>query len=142
MLQLCFAIKFSKCQTFPNKPLHYSNTKKLQIDQTDENHYLEGSSSTGVGPLFKAQAEAILPYVEQEAFPVADAYATGGEVVAADAVDTSTPDGVGGNGDSSDWSDTVNGIGDTLKDIGGQIKDGYNNVKDGVKDLWGSLTGN
>lgn len=111
----------------------------MGFDKTDENHYLEGSSSSGVGPFFKAQAEAILPYVKQGEFTVADAYQTGGQVVAADEVTQSEEEKTGTD---SDWSDTLSGIGDKLKEVGGQIKDGYDNVKEGVMDFWGQISGN
>lgn len=112
----------------------------LGFDKTDENHYLEGSSSSGVGPLFKAQAEALLPYVKQTQFSVADAYQTGGKVVAASEVGNSSS--TTNDNSDTDWSDTFSGIGDKLKEVGGQIKDGFNNVKDKAKDLWGSISGN
>lgn len=111
----------------------------LGFDTTDETHYLEGSSSTGVGPIFKAEAEAVLPYVKQAEFSVADAYQTNGKVVAADEVNESSESE---SEESSDWSDKLKGVGDTIKDVGGKIKDGYNDLKEGVKDLWGSISGN
>ncbi|MDH6363513.1 penicillin-binding protein 2A [Enterococcus sp. PF1-24] len=112
----------------------------LGFEITDENHYLEGSSSTGVGPLFKAEAEAILPYVENEAFTVADAYATGGEVLAPAEVVTDNA-GSSENSGSSGWQDTLNDIGETAKEVGGQIKDGFDAVTDGIGNWWDSING-
>lgn len=40
----------------------------IGFDETDENHYMETGSSTGVGPLFKLQMENILPKTPQTAF--------------------------------------------------------------------------
>ncbi len=41
-------------------------------------------SGNVVGKVFKSAAEGILPYTSKTGFSVADAYATGGQVVAAD----------------------------------------------------------
>lgn len=107
----------------------------LGFDTTDENHYLEGSSSTGVSPIFNAEASAILPYVESAEFGVVDAYLTGGEVVSVEDYNES-----GNSSDSGgpDWSESLSGVGDTLKEIGGQIKDGFDSLVDRVGGLFGN----
>ena len=82
-----------------------------------------------------AEAESILTYAGQYSFEVADAYATGGQVVAADQVNQGET-----NGDTSKWREE-------LKDIGGKAsegaanffekaKEGANKLKDKAQELW------
>lgn len=85
----------------------------LGFEKVSETHYLSGTSGSEVGQVFKAEAESILPYVKQSAFNVADAYATGGQVVAADQVNTQEDS----SSDSSKWKED-------LKDIGGKVSEG------------------
>lgn len=85
----------------------------LGFEKVSETHYLSGTSGSEVGQVFKAEAESILPYVKQSAFNVADAYATGGQVVAADQVNTQEDS----SSDSSKWKED-------LKDIGGKASEG------------------
>lgn len=109
----------------------------LGFEQTSESHYLEGSSATHASTVFSSQAQGILQYTAQTPFKVADAYATGGEVVAASEVNA--------DADSGAWKDTVKDVGDQVKegakDIGGTIKEGWEKTKNGLKNLWGGLTG-
>lgn len=119
----------------------------LGFEQTSETHYLEGSSATYASQVFNSQASGILPSVKQTPFTVADAYATGGEMVAGN-------DSITGNG--SDWKDSVKDIGGKVQDgaegiggkikegakeVGGQIKDGLEKAKDGIKGIFGGLLG-
>ncbi|MHC5374084.1 PBP1A family penicillin-binding protein [Enterococcus sp. LJL120] len=108
---------------------------------TDESHYLEGSSSTGVAPVFKAQTEAILPYVESASFDVVDAYLTDGQVVSTEDYNDTSDSSDSSSDSSSSWSDSLSGVGDSLKEIGGQIKDGFDNLVGGASDWWNSITG-
>lgn len=85
----------------------------LGFEKVSETHYLSGTSGSEVGQVFKAEAESILPYVKQSTFNVADAYATGGQVVAADQVNTQEDS----SSDSSKWKED-------LKDIGGKASEG------------------
>lgn len=109
----------------------------LGFEQTSESHYLEGSSATHASTVFSSQAQGILQYTAQTPFKVADAYATGGEVVAASEVNA--------DADSGAWKDTVKDVGDQVKEgaknIGGTIKEGWEKTKNGLKNLWGGLTG-
>ena len=109
----------------------------LGFEQTDETHYLEGTSASYASSVFSSQAAGILANTANTPFVVADAYATGGEVVAAS--DAPTDDV------TSDWKDSVKDIGDQMqegaKNIGDQIKEGWENTKQGFKDFFGNLTG-
>lgn len=111
----------------------------LGYEQTSESHYLEGSSATHASTVFNNQAQGILQYTDQTPFNVADAYATGGEVVAASEVNTE------GSSDSGAWKDTVKDVGDQVKegakDLGGTIKEGWEKAKTGLQNIWGGLTG-
>ncbi|MBP2099384.1 PBP1A family penicillin-binding protein [Enterococcus rivorum] len=119
----------------------------LGYEQTDENHYLEGSSATYASNIFNSQASGIMPHTKQTPFTVADAYATGGEMVAA---------GQGQQEPNSDWKDNVQDIGGKVKegaqdiggklkegadDIGGKIKEGWDATKEGLKNFFGGLNG-
>src|SRR5699024_5114990 len=55
----------------------------LGFEKSDKEHNFIGTSGEVVGAVFKAEAEQMLPYSQNTQFPVADAYATGGKVVAA-----------------------------------------------------------
>lgn len=109
----------------------------LGFEQTSESHYLQGTSAAHASTVFSNQAQGIMQYTAQTPFSVADAYATGGEVVAADQVPSSESDDA--------WKDTVKDIGgqvkDGAKDIGGTIKEGWERTKDGLKNFFGGLTG-
>ncbi|MBA1434588.1 transglycosylase domain-containing protein [Bombilactobacillus bombi] len=43
------------------------------FDKTDQNHFLQNSSTQGIAPLFKTELETILPYTKNTAFGVEDA---------------------------------------------------------------------
>ncbi|MBL1228702.1 PBP1A family penicillin-binding protein [Enterococcus sp. BWB1-3] len=110
----------------------------LGYEHTDETHYLEGTSATFASNVFSSQAGGILANIASpSSFTVADAYATGGQVVASGeaASDAGT----------SGWKDSVKDIGDQVqegaKNIGDQIKEGWENTKEGVKDFFGGLMG-
>lgn len=84
-------------------------TTWLGYEQTSTEHYLTGTSASQAGQIFKAEAEAILPYVDEASFAVKDAYDTDGEVVA-----TATNSSSSGSG--SDWQDSVKKAGDSAKE--------------------------
>jgi penicillin-binding protein 2A len=48
-------------------------TSWMGYDQTTDNHYLNTATSQGIGQVFKAQMEAILPHTEQSTFLVEEA---------------------------------------------------------------------
>lgn len=107
----------------------------LGFEKVSETHYLSGTSGSEVGQVFRAEAESILPYAGQYSFDVADAYATGGKVVAADEVNQGAE-----NSDASKWREE-------LKDIGGKAsegaanffekaKEGANKLKEKGQELW------
>lgn len=109
----------------------------LGFEKTSETHYLSGTSGDEVGQVFKAEAEAILPYAKQSSFNVADAYATGGQVVPADQVNQTTED--------NQWQEDLKNIGEKateglngfgekakegLQQFGEKAKEGLNQLKD------------
>jgi penicillin-binding protein 2A len=110
----------------------------LGFEQTSESHYLQGSSATHASTVFSNEAQGILANTAQTPFTVADAYATGGQVVAADEVSSA-------NDDDDAWKDSVKEIGGQVKegakDIGGKIKEGWDKAKQGIKNIFGELTG-
>ncbi|GCF93162.1 penicillin-binding protein 2A [Enterococcus florum] len=109
----------------------------LGFEETSESHYLSGTSGEEVGQVFKAEAEAILPNVQQSSFNVADAYATGGQVVAADEF--------GQTDEQEQWQEELKKIGDKaseglngfgekakegLQQFGEKAKEGLNRLRD------------
>ena len=109
----------------------------LGFEKTSETHYLSGTSGDEVGQVFKAEAEAILPHAKQASFNVADAYATGGQVVPADQF--------GETNEDNQWqedlknigekaSEGLNGFGEKAKEglqqFGEKAKEGINQLKD------------
>ena len=113
----------------------------MGYEESSEIHYLEGTSGNVVGRVFKSAAEGILPYTDKSSFSVADAYATGGQVVAADQVNNDTQS----NGETSQWQDNLNQYGeqakDGLKKFGDLVKDGVKGVGEAAKDLWRKYQG-
>lgn len=117
----------------------------LGYEKASEDHYLSGTSGDQVGQIFKAEADAMLPYVQQEAFPVADAYATGGKVM--------TPEELGQQGTtaSSGWEDQVSEFfGGAAKDaaeeganrIGEAARQGVEKIKEKARDFFGQYLPN
>lgn len=108
----------------------------LGYEKTDEAHYLEGSSATYASNVFNSQASGIMQYTKQTPFTVADAYATGGEIVAAGQEPSRT---------TENWQKGVQDISGKVKegaqDIGGKIKEGWDATTEGVKNFFGGLTG-
>lgn len=84
----------------------------LGFEKVSATHYLSGTSGSEVGQVFRAEAESILPYAGQYSFDVADAYVTGGQVVAADQVNQE-----GQNASNGQWREE-------LKEIGGKASEG------------------
>ncbi|THE14292.1 PBP1A family penicillin-binding protein [Enterococcus hirae] len=113
----------------------------LGYEETSELHFLEGTSGNVVGKVFKSAAEGILPYTAQTKFNVADAYATGGQVVPADQVSDPSQATEADN----DWQDQLNRYGEQakegLKSFGDKVKEGIQGIGDAAKDLWRSYQG-
>ena len=113
----------------------------MGYEESSELHYLAGTTGNVVGKVFKSAAEGILPYTEQEPFPVADAYATGGKVVPADQVNNNTQT----NENSEQWKENLNKYGeqakDGLKNIGDMVKEGVRGLGEAAKDLWRKYQG-
>ena len=84
----------------------------MGYEESSKLHYLEGTSGNVVGKVFKSAAEGILPYTSKTGFSVADAYATGGQVVAADQVGNTG----NSNGESGNWQDNLNQYGEQAKE--------------------------
>lgn len=108
----------------------------LGFEQTSAERYLKGTSGEVVGPIFKAEAEALLPYSQGTQFQVADAYQTGGVMMAADEVPQ--------EGNSNDqWKKTADDFAETakegLKDFGKRVKEGAEEL---FGNLWGTINGN
>ncbi|OTN75135.1 hypothetical protein A5886_000205 [Enterococcus sp. 8G7_MSG3316] len=105
----------------------------LGFEQSSAEHYLTGTSGQVVGKVFKAEAENILPYTQGNQFQVADAYLTGGQLMAADEVpDTQSDD----NSSSSNWQQSVNDFAESAKE---GVKEFGDKIKEGTKDLFGGL---
>lgn len=84
----------------------------IGFDETDENHYMETGSSTGVGPIFKLQMENILPKTPQTAFGT-----TSAETII-DAKEEINP---------SKWQEAIE---QNVDQWGEQFKEGLNKLKD------------
>ncbi|KAF1303361.1 MULTISPECIES: PBP1A family penicillin-binding protein [Enterococcus] len=106
----------------------------LGYEKTSKDHYLSGTSGDVVGQVFRSMAQNILPYTAESSFTVADAYQTGGKVVAADEVDSD---------EESDWDKSVDDFTEKAKnglvEFGGRVKEG---AKDLFKGIWGKISGN
>ena len=103
----------------------------LGFEQTSAEHYLTGTSGQVVGKIFKAEAESLLPYSQGSQFQVADAYMTGGKLMAADEV----PD-PNESTDNDDWKKSVDEFAENAKE---GLKDFGERVKQGTKELFGNL---
>ena len=101
----------------------------LGFEKTSEKHYLSGTSGETAGLVFKAEAERILPYTQGTQFAVADAYWTGGKMMAADAVEQPTDGAVE---EKTEWQKEIDRFSDEVKE--GLQKFGEK-VKEGTKDL-------
>ena len=84
----------------------------IGFDETDENHYMETGSSTGVGPIFKLQMENILPKTPQTAFGTTSAET----IVGSQAENT-----------SSQWQEDLE---QNVNQWGEQFKKGLDQLKD------------
>lgn len=112
----------------------------LGFEHVSEDHYLTGTSGQVVGKIFKAEAESLLPYSQGTQFQVADAYWTGGKLMAADEVpdpESSTSQ------NSNDWQQTIDDFAESakegMKEFGSKIKEGTKELFGG---LWNSISGN
>lgn len=119
----------------------------LGYETASEQHYLSGTSGDQVGQVFKAEADAILPYVKEAPFPVADAYATGGQVMTPDEFNQQQNNTT----TSSGWEDQVSDFfGDAAKDAAekgaNQIEDaarqGLEKIKEKARDFLGQYLPN
>lgn len=106
----------------------------MGFEETSETHYLEGTSAEYASTVFNDQASRIMPLTQQTSFTVADAYTTGGKLMAAEDVPS-----------SSEWQDTVNqGVDkakESAKTIGDQIKRGFDKAKDSLSGFWNDILG-
>lgn len=112
----------------------------LGFEHVSEDHYLTGTSGQVVGKIFKAEAESLLPYSQGTQFQVADAYWTGGKLMAADEVpDPESSTSQNGN----DWQQTIDDFAESakegMKEFGSKIKEGTKELFGG---LWNSISGN
>lgn len=101
----------------------------LGFETTSEEHYLTSVNSQGVGRVFKAEAEMLLPYTQGSQFEVADAYQTGGKLMAADEVTQS-------DDTEKDWQKSVDEFTEKAKD---GLQEFGNRVKEGTQELFGGL---
>lgn len=104
----------------------------LGFETTSKDHYLEGSSGSTAGIIFEAEAEGILPYTPGNSFAIADAYNTGGKMMAAEDVTDTT------EVDDSAWKDEVDQIAEKaksgLKKAGEYFKEGSKEIIKGILD--------
>lgn len=86
----------------------------IGFDKTDQNHFLEGISESGVAPIFKAEMEAILPYSAETEFSEKSAQ----EIVA-------------NNASASDsWFDNFSkNVQNGVNSAGQKINEWYNDIK-------------
>lgn len=100
----------------------------LGYDQTDQDHYLTGSSSETVVPIFKKMMEAAIPYTNQTAFTVKSVNArmqgeqeseVNKEAIKekAEQLEQVIKE------EGSKWSQVINKMKDDLKTVGGLLKD-------------------
>lgn len=100
----------------------------LGYDQTDEDHYLTGSSSETVVPIFKKIMEAAIPYTDQTAFAVKSVNAkmqgeqdsdVNKEAIKekAEQLEQAIKE------ESSKWSQVIDKMKEDLKTVGGLLKD-------------------
>lgn len=83
------------------------------FDRTDQQHYMQGISETGITRLYKSEMENILPYSPQTKFKVKSP-----QVIAKN------------TGSDSDWlGDIGNSVQKGLNDAGRKVNEWYNNIK-------------
>lgn len=112
----------------------------LGFENVSETHYLTENSASQAGQVFKAEAEAILPYVESAEFPVANAYTTGGEVMTPAEANAQSSESSESSSDSSgSWQDTLKEYGDKAS---AGIDSAVEKAKEGVNKIWEKIQGN
>lgn len=94
----------------------------MGFDNTDPDHYMTTGSSTGVGPLFKAQMENILPVTPQTTFETKSAE----EIVAE-------------QNPQPDWSDNLKETFDNVKET---LDEGFSGLKDKTSEWLNGVFGN
>ena len=83
------------------------------FDKTDQNHYMQGISETGITRLYKAEMEGILPYTKGTAFSEKPAQSM-----------------ANATGSNSDWlSQAGQNLQNGLNQAGKNIQEWYNNIK-------------
>ena len=83
------------------------------FDKTDQNHYMQGISETGITRLYKAEMEGILPYTKGTAFSEKPAQSMANST-----------------GSDSDWlSQAGQNLQNGLNQAGKNIQAWYNNIK-------------
>lgn len=107
----------------------------IGFEIASQENVLHGTGGENMGALFKAQAEGILPYTAQTPFTVADAYWTGGKVMAADEV----PDPETQTDKSDQWKEELGDFTDRAlnkgKEVGKKAVEKGKDVLRGLRDL-------
>lgn len=104
----------------------------LGYEETTNQHYLTSTSGQGVGQVFKAEAQGILPYTKNTSFNVVDAYQTDGKVM--------TPEQANSQKQTTEQEvkDKVNDFAQKAKegldDFGQKVKNGFDQLVGGLID--------
>lgn len=104
----------------------------LGYEETTNQHYLTSTSGQGVGQVFKAEAQGILPYTKNTSFNVVDAYQTDGKVM--------TPEQANSQNQTTEQEvkDKVNDFAQKAKegldDFGQKVKNGFDQLVGGLID--------
>lgn len=107
----------------------------IGFEISSKENVLSGTGGENMGALFKAQAEGILPYTKQTPFAVADAYWTGGKVVAAEDVpnpETQTDNNEKWKAEIEDFTERAMNKG---KELGGKAIEKGKEALRGLRDL-------
>ena len=99
----------------------------LGYEKTTTQHYLTSTSGQGVGQVFKAQAQGILPYTKNTAFSVVDAYQTGGKVMSPEEAQDANQPSV-----KKQVDDFAAQAKEGLETFGQKVKEGFNNLFGGL----------
>lgn len=99
----------------------------LGYEKTTTQHYLTSTSGQGVGQVFKAQAQGILPYTKNTAFPVVDAYQTDGKVMSPEEAQDANQPSV-----KKQVDDFAAQAKEGLETFGQKVKEGFNNLFGGL----------
>lgn len=106
----------------------------IGFEQPSAENVISGTGGENMGALFRAQIDGILPYTQQTPFAVADAYLTGGQVMAVEDVPQASNNG------TSEWQEKLNQVTgkakEEAKNIGGQV---IEKSKELIRDIWDRL---